>query len=526
MRPTLAEGRRGLVARQAPGVALLETALVCALMLAGLALASDGLSTTMLQRGILNVAPIAALWGAIRLEPARGAIRRRLVIEALLAPTLVTLVWGLVFATSWLEATYHGVAVMVDAMTLISVYVVSGVVYAAGRCGVFIALLWGRLRRRRMVWSLTHTQLVVALLAVSPLVVLLLAYARWELSPAVDPGTAGLVPAVISTLVLSAPMLAILAVLVAGGVALLVPLLAIPSYVSARRMTRRLEALAHAARHLREGDLSARVEVRGEDEVAQLQRDFNAMAEDLQRTMADLAAERDRVAGLLEARRDLVAGVSHELRTPVAMLRAHLESALDGDAGAEGEGVSRDDLVRMHGEVTRLQALIDDLLALSRAEVGRLTLRCEPVDLHRLAAGVVDTMAPIAWKQHRVRLLLDGVAGVSVTADAARVQQVLVNLVHNALRHTPPGGMVMVRALSESARGVLEVCDTGEGILPDDLPHVWERYYRGALASDDDGGSGLGLALVKQLTEAMGGGAEVESTPGEGSRFRVVLPLS
>ena len=101
----------------------------------------------------------------------------------------------------------------------------------------------------------------------------------------------------------------------------------------------------------------------------------------------------------------------------------------------------------------------------------------------------------------------------------------LISLTVDGGAHTPPGGMVMVRARSEPDRAVLEVCDTGEGIPPDDLPRVWERYYRGARASADDGGSGLGLALTKQLTEAMGGRVAADSAPGEGSCFRVYLPL-
>lgn len=535
MRVTPAEGRRGLVARQAPGATLLETALVCALLLAGLALGAAALSPIMVQRGSLNAVPIAALWGAARLEVSGGSPRRALVVEAMMAVAVTTLAWGLLLVASLTEASFGDRATLARVDTYIAVYAVSAFVYGSGRFGLHVWLFWDRLRRRRMVWSLTHALLMAALVAASPIVVLGIASYALELARDVEAGSGGLASLLASAVIWGAPLAgAALAVGIAGLLALL-PVLALPAYVVARRTTRRLEALARTARDLRGGSLSARVEVRGEDEVAQLQRDFNAMAEDLQRAMDDLAAERDRVAGLLEARRDLVAGVSHELRTPVATLRAHLESALDGGEprwdGAAAPPAARGELELMLGEVVRLQGLIEDLFALSRAEVGRLTLRKEPVALGDVAERVVGAMAPVAWSRGRVRLLAEGDDDVRAVADVMRVEQVLVNLLHNALRHTPPGGMVMVRARSEPSRAVLEVCDTGEGIAPEDLPHVWERYYRGERtafvrrgASDDDGGSGLGLALVKQLAEAMGGDAVVDSVPGEGSRFRVFLP--
>jgi len=527
VRATPAEARRGVVARQAAGATLLETALVCGGLLALLLPVGPVLSPSMLQRGYLNAVPIAVLWGALRLVVPEGSWRRRVFREAAMGAAVTGTGWGLMMAMAWGEATYGDPASLASTDVYVAVYAVSAFIYGAVRVAVRMWLFWDRLRRRHMVWSLTHALLATALVAASPIVAMGVAGYALSLAEGTPSGIGGLASLLASMVIWGGPLAGAALIVGVMGLLGLAPVLAAPAYVVARRTTRRLEALARTARDLRGGNLSARVDVRGEDEVAQLQRDFNAMAEDLQRAMGDLAAERDRVAGLLEARRDLVAGVSHELRTPVSTLRAHLEAALDEDGAPGRERVSRDDLALMHGEVMRLQALIEDLFALSRAEVGRLTLRREAVDLRCLAGGVVDSMAPVAWRQHRVRLLTDaddGAGCVGALADAMRVQQVLVNLVHNALRHTSPGGMVMVRARSEPGRAVLEVCDTGDGISPEDLPHVWERYYRGARASFDDGGSGLGLALVKQLAEAMGGGVEADSTPGEGSCFRVYLP--
>ena len=295
------------------------------------------------------------------------------------------------------------------------------------------------------------------------------------------------------------------------------------AYLLSRRLVKRLEQLGHAAEALRRGKLDVRLPAGGTDEVAQLQRSFNAMATDLERTLHELGAERDRVAGLLEARRQLVAGVSHELRTPVATVRGYLESALRRDGTVSAE--LRADLETMQREIGRLQRLIEDLFLLARSEVGQLELRLQPTDVGVLARRLVDTQAPLAWRQRRVELVVQASAPLPLAwVDAQRLEQILGNLVSNAVRHTPPGGLVAVAVAAEPPHLRVEVRDTGEGIDPADLPRVFERFYRGGTGAP--GGAGLGLALVKELTEAMGGTVSVASTPGEGTSFTVCLPLS
>lgn len=287
------------------------------------------------------------------------------------------------------------------------------------------------------------------------------------------------------------------------------------AYLLSRRLVVRLEHLGRAAEALRAGNLAARVAVSGNDEVGQLQNTFNNMA-------AELEAERDRVVGLLAARRQLVAGVSHELRTPVATLRGYLEAALQRNGVVPSD--LRTDLETMEREVGRLQRLIDDLFTLSRAEVGRLSVRSEPTNVGAVVQHLVDTQAPLAWHQRRVQVLARSGSNVPpARADAERLEQIVSNLVNNAVRHTPPGGLVAAVVGAEPDRVRIEVRDTGEGIAPDELPHVFERFYRGR-RSDGRGGAGLGLALVKELAEAMHGTVEVTSTPGEGSCFTVRLP--
>jgi signal transduction histidine kinase len=178
----------------------------------------------------------------------------------------------------------------------------------------------------------------------------------------------------------------------------------------------------------------------------------------------------------------------------------------------------------MEQEIARLQRLIEDLFTLSRAAVGRLALRLEPTDVGAVVRRLVETTAPLAWRQRRVQVLAEMASEVApARADEQRLEQIVSNLLTNAVRHTPPGGLVAAAVTADAHAVRVEVRDTGEGILPEDLPHVFERFYRGR-QGDAPSGAGLGLALTKELAEAMGGSVEAASTPGEGSCFTVRLP--
>jgi signal transduction histidine kinase len=177
----------------------------------------------------------------------------------------------------------------------------------------------------------------------------------------------------------------------------------------------------------------------------------------------------------------------------------------------------------MDHEIQRLSGLIDDLFTLSQADVDNLPLTCAPTSLPPLIGQVVETFAPLAWNSGKVEVaanLPDQLPAVQ--ADARRLQQVLLNLLRNAVRHTPPGGIVAILAEAEATTVRIEVRDTGAGIDPADLPHIWERFYRGKNATSES--AGLGLALVKELVEAMNGSVTTESAPGQGSCFTVRLP--
>jgi signal transduction histidine kinase len=380
------------------------------------------------------------------------------------------------------------------------------------RVGIRLWRFWDGLRRRHLLWAFTHAQLAVAaaLGATFTALVASLIFVTSHDRP-------------ITLLSIAI----ILGILTSIAVAVIFPPALVGSYLFTRPTTRRLQALAAATTTLKDGDYGIRVPVQGEDEVAQLQSNFNAMAADLERAVRELEGERDTVRKLLEARRQLVASVSHELRTPVATVRGYLESSLEHWRASPPESLHRD-LEVMEREVVRLQSLIDDLFTLARTEVGRLEMRCEPVDLARLARGIVEKMAPLAWKTSRVEMVAEAAPGLSpALADANRLEQVLQNLLHNAVHHTPPGGIIAVTVEADGDANIIRVKDTGEGIAPEELPHIWGRFYRTDRSRErPEGGTGLGLALVKELTEAMDGSVSVESTPGAGSCFTVHLPCT
>ncbi len=292
-------------------------------------------------------------------------------------------------------------------------------------------------------------------------------------------------------------------------------------YLLARRLTRRLEGLALATGDLAAGNLTRRVEIDSPDEIGRLSGDFNVMAGRLEERERALAAEVARTEALLRANRRLVADVSHELRTPLATLRGYLE-ALEQE---HGEQLPAHDMSVIQGEMRRLTALIDDLFTLARAEARQLPLTVELVDAAALIRRLVDTLAPLARRERQVELvaaLPDELPPVS--ADRVRLEQVLLNLIQNALRHTPPGGIVAFEGAAGDDGVTLAVADTGVGIPAEELALIFERFYRSdSSRARETGGAGLGLALVRELVTAMGGSVSAESTLGRGSRFSVVL---
>ena len=237
-------------------------------------------------------------------------------------------------------------------------------------------------------------------------------------------------------------------------------------------------------------------------------------------------AARDTTAGnrLNEMRRDFVANVSHELKTPLSAIRGFAETLADG--ALEEPEVAARFTGRILDHCQRLEALLDDLLTLSRLESVAAPSEREPVDLGDLARRALEVLTPAA-EERRVTLALEAREGVTVSGDADGLERMLVNVLANAVKYNRPGGSVRVRVAGGEGTARIEVEDTGIGIPQEALPRIFERFYRVDKGrSREEGGTGLGLAIVKHVAQAHGGQVEVASRLGQGSTFRILLPAA
>ncbi len=304
-------------------------------------------------------------------------------------------------------------------------------------------------------------------------------------------------------------LLATVLLVFATGIALSV------GYFVTEAITDRILVLGQAAREIARGDLSVRVPVRGQDEMARLGLDFNAMT-------AQLEAVEQKKRELDSLQRDLIAWVSHDLRTPLTSIRAILEALGDGVVD-EPETVQRY-LQTAQRDVRSLSHLIDDLFEISQMDAGGLKLDCQDNSLGDLISDTIESFSELARRQ---QVALSGSADPDVDPvwiDGQRIGQVLSNLVSNALRHTPTGGSVTICAQREGDMVAVRVCDSGEGISPEDLPRVFERFYRGDKSRNrSTGGAGLGLAIARGIINAHGGRIWAESELAKGTCFTFVL---
>jgi len=292
-------------------------------------------------------------------------------------------------------------------------------------------------------------------------------------------------------------------ILAAGGVSVLALLLGV---LSSRTLTRSLRELTAATQAMAQGNLEQMVPVRSNDELGQLATSFNRMS-------ADLAHSN-------ELRRQMTADIAHDLRTPLTVIKGYTEALRDGDLPP-----TQVTFETMYQEAQLLSHLIDDLRVLSLADAGELTLNRRATAPQELLSQAQAAYLPQA-READVALVIELDEAVpDVSVDPERMVRVLENLIGNALRYTAAGGQITLGACTHEAGILLSVCDTGSGIPPEDLPHIFDRFYRGDAARQaDDGESGLGLAIAKSLVEAHGGTIAVSSTVGQGTRFEIVLP--
>jgi signal transduction histidine kinase len=305
-------------------------------------------------------------------------------------------------------------------------------------------------------------------------------------------------------------LLATILLIFAAGIAMVL------GYFLSSTVTERIRRLDLAAREIQSGNLSVRIPVSGNDEVAGLARTFNQMAARLQEADANQQA-------LESLRRDLVAWAGHDLRTPLTGVRVLVEALADGVISDPETSQRYLQLARK--QIDHLSLLIDDLFQVSQLDAGGIPLNLEPASLADLISDTLENFSGQALQQN---IVLSGSASPRIDPikmDVQRIGRVLNNLLGNALRYTPAGGSVTVQAeaLAGSIRVTVE--DSGEGISANDLPHVFDRFYRGEKSRNQaTGGSGLGLAIAKGIVEAHGGKIGVESLPDKGARFYFTLP--
>ncbi len=289
--------------------------------------------------------------------------------------------------------------------------------------------------------------------------------------------------------------------LLAIGIALLL------TFILSRRILAPVKALTVAAGQFGKGDFSRRVDFNDKGEVGELAQSFNSMADNLERN------ER--------LRRNMVADIAHELRTPLSNLRGYLEAVSDGVVKADDATIRS-----LNEEASSLSRLVDDLQEVSLADAGEIKLIIQPEDISRLINEAVTALQTKAADSGLTINTEQPSALPTVNIDSHRIKQVLLNLLENAIAHTERGGSVTVAAREQEDKIYISIADTGEGIPSEDLPLVFERFYRvDKSRTRATGGSGLGLTIAKRLVEAHGGTIEVTSQPGRGSTFTFAIPL-
>lgn len=310
------------------------------------------------------------------------------------------------------------------------------------------------------------------------------------------------------------------AILIAGLVMALI--IIIFSLLLARRLTRPLESLTVAAEQMKRGNYHQRVSPpQSRDELGRLALTFNAMADTIESDVNELRRQE-------QMRRDLIANIAHDLATPLTAIQGFSEALADN---VISEPDARQETAQLIGrEVQRLRRLVGDIQNMTSLESGRAPLDLAPLDLHSLVDETLAVILP-EFEQAHIAVHNDIATDTPpVLADSDRITQILLNLLDNARRYTPVDGTITVSAAPEGRMLAVCVSDTGSGIDPQDLPHIFERFYKidraRTTSAPTGGGSGLGLAIVKAIITAHGGTISAESTPSKGTRIRFTLPIA
>jgi signal transduction histidine kinase len=280
------------------------------------------------------------------------------------------------------------------------------------------------------------------------------------------------------------------------------------AFVVTTRLLGPIEKLTQAARKMAKGDFQQRVAVDAKDETGELTRAFNAMAESLQR--------------IEQLRRNMVSDIAHELRTPLTNIRGQLETLQDGLAKADASMIDS-----LHEEAMLLNFMIDDLQDLALSDAGRLRLSFQPVNLTEEIESTIRALVSYTLKKQIDLMFAPGTDLPVVQADRVRIRQTLRNVLNNAVAHTPFGGRITISSCAKPQHLEISVTDTGEGIPSEDLPFIFERFFRSDRSrTRKTGGAGLGLSIVQQLIHAHGGTVHAQSEFGKGTTVTFTLPLN
>ena len=276
-----------------------------------------------------------------------------------------------------------------------------------------------------------------------------------------------------------------------------------------RTFTRPIGELSEGIRKMTGGDLSARVNVRGNNEFSELARAFNSMSE--------------KIEALDITRSQFVSNASHELKTPLSTMKILIETLLYQDP--VDPAMTKDFLGDVNKEIDRLNRIVSDLLTLVNIDSGGMKLNLAEISLNALLDEQVKRLLPLA-RENGIEINLEAREEISIRGDALKLQQVVYNVIDNAIKYTPRGGEVETSLTRAGKKAIIRISDTGIGIPAEDLPHIFDRFYRVDKArSRATGGTGLGLSIVKQIVQLHGGSITAVSTEGKGTTFEIELPI-
>ncbi|MCK5147520.1 HAMP domain-containing histidine kinase [bacterium] len=473
------------------------------------------LGCTVVGQGLFYVTIMTALWSAARWRTpnVRSKTYHLLLAFSFSAALGSVFHFGSVLfhLNPFWASGNHGRLVLLLSM------IASGPLFLGARLFFNMLIKWNVLRQRRLRWAIMHGHIMLLLTVLGMWTVWLSLHATRSASTVFP--EAGIATTMMARLLVN--VFPIIAIVVVTGFFLIIIFftpLAFVAYRISNPVIKRIEALAKAVKAFREGHHSTRLIISGKDEIATLESDFNTLAASLDDALKKLTNEKETVSALLDERRQLIATVSHELRTPVAILSAHLENMQHGRT----DDLSLD-VIRQ--EVKRLDGLIEDLFTLAQAETRSLEIRLSSFDILPLIKERVTALKEYAWQRNRVEIIthLPEICPL-IMADPRRLDQILINLLRNGIDHTQPGGLVSISIKSDDTMVYVSVADTGAGIAENELNDIWVPFWRGKHQMQHSG-AGLGLALVKELVEAMHGSVSVTSKLNEGSCFMFNLPL-